>query len=219
MAVEKSAHMDRAQHTIHRIEAFSDIVIGFCLAQLGIGLVLPKNATDMFSVWQSTTFFVTAFILVAVLWWLHHRTFTSFFVLVTPMVVMNFAMLCGLVLTLYFLESIVHIANLGQDPSRFFALFVFAFAFVYTLVGLMLLAGLLVRCAELPADEIRWGAGQLVSICLAVTFGLAVGTYLILKAHAAPFIAYTAIAVAVAIMVISRLFLRPWLADKAARLR
>jgi len=195
---------DKSQHTIHRIEAFSDIVIGFCLAQLGLSLVLPKSATDMFSVWESTTFFISAFIFIAVLWWLHHRTFSSFFVLNIPMVVLNFGVLCGLVLTLYFLESIVRIAAMGQNPALFFAMFVLTFAVVYALLGAMLLVGLVVRRAELAAAETRWGIAQFASIVVAVIFGVGIGTYAALGGHGSS-IKYVALAAAISAVVVRRL--------------
>jgi uncharacterized membrane protein len=203
-------YADQAQHTIHRLEAFSDIVIGFCLAQLGLSLVLPKSASDMFSVWESTTFFISAFIFIALLWWLHHRTFSSFFVLSIPMVVINFGVLCGLILTLYFLESMVRIAGLGQNPRLFFSMFVFSFALVYTLMGLMLFVGLLVRRTELPNPEIHWAIGQLTNIIIAVLFGLAAGTYLASSAHPRG-ISYAAIGVAIVAIVTRRLLLPWWL--------
>jgi uncharacterized membrane protein len=204
---------DKAEHTVRRLEAFSDIVIGFCLAQLGLSLVLPKGPTDMFSVWESTTFFVSAFVLIAVLWWLHHRTFSAFFVLNLPMVVLNFGMLCGLILTLYFLESLMHVAGLGQNPARFFVLFIFSFAFVYALVGAMLLTGFFARRSELSPNETRWAIGQLTSILMAVLFGVIAGTVVALRPNAAH-IASTTLVVSIAILLLRRLVVRRWLDQK-----
>jgi len=206
-------HGDNDERTIHRLEAFSDIVIGFCLAELGLSLVLPKSATDTFSIWESTTFFMSAFVFISVLWWLHHRTFSTFFVLTMPMVVLNFTLLCALVLTLYFLEAVAHVAGMGQDPTLFLTLFVYAFTVVYALMGSMLLAGLLVRRSELPAGEIRWAIGQLISIAVAVLFGIAAGTYALLNLHGISVFAAVS-AVAIGIAVLRRLLLPRWL-DRA----
>ena len=208
--MQAQAPADNSQHTIHRIEAFSDVVIGFCLAQLGLSLVPPKNATDMFSIWESTTFFISAFIFIVVLWWLHHRTFSSFFVLNIPMVVLNFGMLCGLVLTLYFLESIDRVAEMGQNAGAFFAMFVLTFSVVYALLGVMLLVGLVVRRAELPAADIRWGIGQLSSIVIAVIFGVGIGTYALLGGHGRA-IEFGAATAAIAAVVVRRLVVPRWL--------
>jgi uncharacterized membrane protein len=201
------------EHTIHRLEAFSDIVMGFCLAQLGLNLVLPRSAGDLESVWASSMFFILAFFFIALLWWLHHRTFSVYFVLNTPMVAMNFAMLGGLILTLYFFESILHVASAGQNPRVFFSLFVFAFAFVYLLLGMMLLVGLLTRRASLPSAEIRWGIGQLASVAMGVLFFLVAGTFVLVSAHASE-IKYAAIAMGLLVFVVRRLVLPRWLLQR-----
>lgn len=133
-----SVQADKSYHTVHRLEAFSDIVMGFILAQLGVNLVMPKNAGDTFSVWASATFFISAFVLIALLWWMHHRTFNTYFVLNLGTIVMNFGMLGSLILTLYFFECVVRVASAGQNPTLFFVLFVYSFALVYALLGGML---------------------------------------------------------------------------------
>jgi uncharacterized membrane protein len=201
---------DKTAHTVHRIEAFSDIVIGFCLAQLGLNLVLPRAATDATSVWANSTFFIGAFVFIALLWWLHHRTFSTYFVLNTPMILMNFAMLGGLIITLYFFESVVHVAATGQSPVVFFELFVFAFAFVYAMLGGMLAAGLILRRTELAPSDLRWGIGQIVSVVLAVLFFAYLGGYSLAHARRGS-IVYIALAAAVTVFVVRRIILPRWL--------
>jgi uncharacterized membrane protein len=158
------------EHSIHRLEAFSDIVMGFGLAELGLILVLPKSSgfSTASSAAASVTMFILAFILVSILWWLHHRTFTTYFVLNAPMVLMNFAMLGALIVALYFYDSVINVAFSGRWPLFFFGVFVFAFATVYTLLGGMLLAGLLMRREELSPADVRWSIAQLVTIAIAI---------------------------------------------------
>lgn len=160
--------------------------------------------------WESTTFLISAFIFIAVLWWLHHRTFRSFFVLNMPMVVLNFSVLCGLILTLYLLESMVHVAGMGQNPARFFSFFILSFTLVYALMGLMLLVGFLIRRNELPASEIYWGIGRLASIGMAVLFGLAAGAYLMLNARPV-IIGFASIAFAIIAVLVRRVVVPRWL--------
>jgi uncharacterized membrane protein len=201
---------DKAQHTVHRLEAFSDIVIGFSLAQLGLNLVLPKAPSDLTAVWTNVAFFIGAFFFIALLWWLHHRTFSTFFVLNTPMILLNFALLCALILALYFLESVVHVSASGQKATVFFDLFAFTFAVVYALLGCMLLAGLLTRRTELPASDIRWGIAQLVSIAIAGSFFVYAGAYSMMNApHGA--LVYVAVAAALITFVVRRVILPRWL--------
>ena len=201
------SHDDRDRHTVHRLEAFSDIVIGFCLAQLGLNLVLPKGSNDVTGVWASTTFFITAFIFIALLWWLHHRTFSTYFVLATPMIIMNFGVLCGLILTLYFFESVVHVATSGQNPIIFFKLFAVSFALVYSLMGGTLLIGLLLRRPELAPSDVRWAISQLTTIAITVLFFVGAA---ITAAHPARIIYAAAIAYAL-VFLVRRTLLRRWL--------
>ena len=201
------SHGDKDRHTVHRLEAFSDIVIGFCLAQLGLNLVLPKGAADAISVWGSTTFFITAFIFIALLWWLHHRTFSTYFVLNTPMVIMNFGVLCGLILTLYFFESVVHVAASGQNPVVFFNLFAVSFALVYSLMGTMLLAGVMLRRSEIAPSDVRWAITQLSTIAITALFFVGAA---IASAHHARII-YAAVAAYVLVFLARRILLPRWL--------
>ncbi|MGA8574250.1 MAG: TMEM175 family protein [Candidatus Cybelea sp.] len=201
---------DRAQHTVRRLEAFSDIVMGFCLAQLGLNLVLPQSYADAASVWPNVGLFIASFALISLLWWLHHRTFSTYFVLNTPTILMNFAMLCALVLTLYFFESVVHVSATGRNAAVYFNFFVFAFAAVYGLLGAMLVVGLRLRYSQLLPADIRWGIGQLSSIAIAVLFFVFVGTYASLRVHGLS-MGYLSIATAVMAFLVRRVILPHWL--------
>ncbi|HET6275620.1 MAG TPA: TMEM175 family protein [Candidatus Cybelea sp.] len=201
---------DKSQHTIHRLEAFSDVVMGFCLAQLGLNLVLPGGSTDPNAVWGSVAFFIGAFAFIALLWWLHHRTFSTYFVLNTPMIFMNFAMLCALILTLYLFESVMHVSAAGGNGATYFNWFVFAFALVYGLLGVMLAVGLRLRYRELAPADIRWGIGQLTSVVIAVLFFVFVGAYASLGLHHLS-IGYVAFAIALTTFILRRVILPRWL--------
>ena len=203
-------HDAKAQHTTHRLEAFSDILIGFCLAQLGVNLVMPKGAGDTFSVWASSTFFVAAFLLIVLLWLMHHRTFDTYFVLSLPTIIMNFAMLGSLILALYFFECVVHVASAGQNPRVFFALFVYSFGLVYALLGGMLLSGVVARRHELPKTDLRWGVAQVAGIPMALLFFVAIGTYVVTGTHRGSVVYATMLAAAV-ILVVRRIILPRWL--------
>lgn len=184
--------------------------MGFCLAQLGLNLVLPTGSTDPRSTWGGMAFFVASFGFVALLWWLHHRTFSTYFVLNAAMVLMNFAMLCGLIVTLYLFESVVHVSATGGDAAAYFNWFVLAFALVYGLIGAMLGLGLRLRWRDLAPADIRWGIAQLSSIAIAVLFFTFVGAYASRGAHHLS-IGSVAIAIAVATFVIRRIILPHWL--------
>ena len=161
---------DRDQHTVHRLEAFSDIVIGFCLAQSAINLAFPKSPADQLTVWLNTNFLLVSFVIIAVLWWLHHRTFSALFVLTTGTVVLNFAILGSLVLSLYLLQVFIHAVASGQSVLLFLRLWIASYLLVYALMGALMLAGIILRQGRLPVDDLRWAVQRLVVIAASVLF-------------------------------------------------
>jgi uncharacterized membrane protein len=159
---------ERDQHTVHRLEAFSDIVIGFCMAQVGLNFALPKGAPDVTAIWTNANFFLVSFFVIALLWWLHHRTFSTLFVLMPLTVGLNFALLASLVLSLYFLQVFIHAAQSGQNPLVFLRLWIGSYLIVYALMGCLMLVGVVIRRGTLPTNDLRWTVGRLVVIALSV---------------------------------------------------
>ena len=51
---------------------------------MGLNLMVPKTAAQLPSIVIGTDGFVISFFFVAILWWIHHRLFKSFFVLNSP---------------------------------------------------------------------------------------------------------------------------------------
>ncbi len=171
------------QHTIHRIEAFSDIVIGFCLAQLGLNLTMPKNGAELTVILANTAFFAIAFYFIVVLWWFHHRIFSTFFVTSKLTRITNCTMLGGLVLNQYFLQALVHVFAVDQNPDVLVRLYCFSFAFVYLLLGVMLFVGLLARRATLPIKELHWGIQRIVNIVMTIGFFAFAGSAVVVTNH------------------------------------
>ncbi|MFY9737669.1 MAG: TMEM175 family protein [Candidatus Cybelea sp.] len=148
---------DDAQ-TIHRIEAFSDIVIGFCLAEIGLGLSIPGTGATLANLGANVFVFLASFSLVVMLWWNHHRLFKTYLVLTRAALVMNFALLGALVLMLYFLQiGARDITVQGGGPHFFLRLTLLSFAAVYALLAGMFAIGVRARCAALSPTEFAWG--------------------------------------------------------------
>lgn len=96
-------HLDEsAERFIHRLEAFSDIVIGFSLAQLGLNLTIPKSGADLIANPWWFFGFIFAFAVICSMWFFHHRLFSQWFVPKTLPIVLNFVWLGILVLLVYF---------------------------------------------------------------------------------------------------------------------
>lgn len=92
---------ESAKHFLHRLEAFSDIVIGFSLAQLGAVLVIPDHAITLVAHPQWLFGFALAFSVVCSMWFFHHRLFAGFFIPKPLPVILNFLWLAIVVLLVY----------------------------------------------------------------------------------------------------------------------
>lgn len=203
---------DRLAHDARRIEAFSDIVIGFCLAEIGLGLAFPRFDNDLNAVWSNVVIFLAAFFAIVALWWLHHRVFSTYFVASTPMIVLNFALLAAIVLTSYFLQVFVHARVADQVGLAYFQLVTYGFSNVYALVGALLLTGLIVKRRELDTGDLRWGYARFAHIVIVTAFFIVLGATSTAVSHAVE-VSRTALFVMVALMFAGR-YLGPVLAKR-----
>jgi uncharacterized membrane protein len=89
---------------VHRLEAFSDVVIGFSLAQLGATLIVPPHATALTANPGWLLAFLWTFALVCLMWWSHNRIFRTSFVPTPLAIVLNFVLLATIVLLVYFAQ-------------------------------------------------------------------------------------------------------------------
>ncbi|HWT07437.1 MAG TPA: TMEM175 family protein [Xanthomonadales bacterium] len=98
---------DRQRFT-RRLEAFSDIVFGFALAQSAVALEVPKNLADFGSHRTELVYFVITFVLIAQFWLIHYRIFHYVFLARTTDVVLNFLLLGTVALLPYALRIWIH---------------------------------------------------------------------------------------------------------------
>ena len=99
---------------VHRIEAFSDIVIGFTLAQLGAQLVVTGHPGSLLTDPGWFFNFLWTFAVVCGMWWLHNRLFRTIFAPTAASVMANFALLASIVILVYFAEEMAHAASPGD---------------------------------------------------------------------------------------------------------
>ncbi|HET9391998.1 MAG TPA: TMEM175 family protein [Candidatus Rubrimentiphilum sp.] len=155
------------QRLIHRLEAFSDIVIGFSLAQLALSLVIPRNGALGFGENPGPLIaFVITFTLVCGMWWAHHKLFAHYFVPIAPMVVLNFVTLAGVSFAVYSVQLMFHVGTpaIPASPGHpfqpaipghsalDFAFYEGSLAFVYTLLGIQYFYGWTVRRTQMPPN-------------------------------------------------------------------
>ncbi len=168
------ARGDRDDRIVHRLESFSDVVIGFSLAELGINLVLPTHAVEFFSRPAGLGGFIFTFAIISALWWNHATLFRHFFVPTRLTVLVNFAMLGCAVLLAFSLQMWLHFATSTKDDVVAAYTYFAVFAATYLMLGYMFLVGVTARWAHLAAEERRIGVRR-TSLTLGLSLGLIVG--------------------------------------------
>lgn len=132
-----------------RLEAFSDIVIGFSLAQLGANLAVASHASAFFTNPLQITQFIFPFAIICSLWFFHHRLFAYVFVPKTLPVILNFVWLAAVVLLVFAAEGYMASGLSGRTVYAYFA----CYAIVYALLAVQNLLGM--RYAKARQD---WAA-------------------------------------------------------------
>ncbi|HEY1656422.1 MAG TPA: TMEM175 family protein [Candidatus Tumulicola sp.] len=166
------SHDDRPERSTHRLEAFSDIVIGFSLAQLGLTLVIPPHAIEFVTRPAGIFAFIVSFVIVGRFWWVNFLVFEHYFRPNRIMVTFSFIALGSLLLQIFALQLYLHFAPLqdGAVASRiYFALF----SLSYGTQGIMLALGLHYHWRTLSPQFRRAGVRVLFG-----RFGVVVGSVL-----------------------------------------
>lgn len=142
------------QRLIHRLEAFSDIIIGFSLAQLALSLAIPKNgAAGLLQNPAPLVAFGITFVLVCGMWWSHHRLFVHYFVPIPVMVGLNFVTLAGVSFAVYSVQLMLHPGRTSVD----FAFYESSLAAVYVLLAVQYFYGWTVRRTLVPEKVAEGG--------------------------------------------------------------
>ena len=170
MNAEGAQQRDRVTH---RLEAFSDIVIGFSLGQLALNLVIPPHAIDFIQRPLGITAFLVTFLLVARFWWLHFVIFEHYFEPTRVMIVCNFIALAAMILQIFSLQLYSHFVPLSEGVVAariYFAFFVLS----YGILCLMQAIGLRSRWTTLSVHRRLAGVQSGLRI-LGTIAGAAVG--------------------------------------------
>jgi uncharacterized membrane protein len=174
----------RDERYTHRLEAFSDIVIGFSLAQMSVNLAIPSDPSFVYT--KSATLFAFAwtFSVIVAFWWGHHRLFDAYFVPRRATVVLNFLTLAVLVWLVYQLQIFVHFADNPKYHPAAALSYVCTYALLYLLLDVLYVFCVRLRWGDLnPADRrqginsigriLAIGAGPLAGLAVCYAFGLA----------------------------------------------
>jgi len=167
-------HGHARENVIRRLEAFSDVVIGFSLAQLGLSLVIPAHAVDFVQRPVGLVAFFVTFFIVVRFWWTHFRIFRSYFEPNRLMMTLNFVALAALIVQVFSLQLYLHFVPLGQGMVAARIYFGF-FVVSYGVLALMFVAGMFYRRKLLSAREFGAGVRDSLAIIGAVT-GCVIGS-------------------------------------------
>ncbi len=128
------------EHLVRRLESFSDIVIGFSLAELTLNLAIPGHFADLTRSWWWLIGYLWTFAVVSLLWFSHHRLFVEAFVPSKSAIVLNFVWLATVGLLVYLLQVFGRFASDEHDVrviyTAYFALYAFNIAITAALYAL-----------------------------------------------------------------------------------
>ena len=210
---------ERDERLKARIEAFSDLVMGFSLALLGLTLVIPQHAAALFfHPWWLVCYFWT-FAVIAILWFNHQRLFSLFFLVHPVCLVLNFVFLSMIGLLVYFLQVFGHVRGEADQAIALLAYFGALGTSLLT-IGILYAIGTRVRWHQLTREERYLGVrAALRGIVVGVFLdgGVIITPLFFLELHlrATLTLAYSAI-FAVIVTRIALQFLRPRIVGTSA---
>jgi uncharacterized membrane protein len=150
------------EHLVHRLEAFSDIIIGFSLAQMTLNLALPNDVLDLFAKHsQALAAFGLTFCIVAGMWWSHHRLFTSYFVPTGLNVVLNFLSLGGVMFLVYSLQVWIH-STAHRDVA--YAMYSSSIAWVICIIAFLMYRGVILRGQRMKPEVAQLGRRRSIRV-------------------------------------------------------
>jgi hypothetical protein len=177
MAESSGGHDNQAAIT-RQLESFSDIVIGFSLAQTALNFVMPQHAITFITQPLGIGAFLVTFVVVAQFWSVHSTIFRNYFTPNKPMVALNFIALAAVVLQVYSLQLVLHFIQPGMSATDGgVAARIYAGIFAITFGALALLSGLGTFYKWERLDDALRASGVARTIKLGCTvIGAAVGT-------------------------------------------
>jgi uncharacterized membrane protein len=160
-------HEERHQERlVHRLESFSDLVIGFSLALLGSTLLVPNHVIELVrNPWWLVAYFWT-FTLIASIWYTHQRLFSTYFTIRPYTILLNFVLLALLGLIVYFVQVFVHVEG---EPDKVWAFLIYfsVQSLAYMVMGALYAHGVRARWEGLDGELRYQGVRQAVRLLVA----------------------------------------------------
>lgn len=174
-------HEERAERLVRRLESFSDLVIGFSLALLGLTLAIPHHLIDLVTnPWWLVAYFWT-FAVIASIWYTHQRLFSYYFTVRPYTIFLNFVLLSMLGLMVYFVQVFVHVAG---EPDKVWAFVVYfcVQGIAFTVMGVLYAHGVRSRWERLDG-ELRYSGVRQATRMLASGIFILIGALITALRH------------------------------------
>ncbi|MGB6984703.1 MAG: TMEM175 family protein [Candidatus Aquilonibacter sp.] len=174
-------HEERQERLIRRLESFSDLVIGFSLALLGLTLAIPNHLIDLYRNPWWLIAYVWTFGVIASIWYTHQRLFSYYFTVRPYTILLNFALLASLGLIVYFVQVFVHVQG---EPDKVWAFLIYFFVqgLAFTIMGVLYTHGVRARWARLDV-ELRYEGVRHAARMLAGGIGVLIGVTIAALRH------------------------------------
>jgi uncharacterized membrane protein len=131
--------------------------MGFCIAEMGLDLAIPKDPAAFVKGWPGLVAFAISFLFISILWWYHRKLFTTYFVLNPVTLVLNFVMLGGLALAVYFQQVFAQFVIGGMDAQWPQACWTGSLAIVYAIVAVQYSIGIAYKRSILSESDLNYG--------------------------------------------------------------
>ncbi|MGH7727569.1 MAG: TMEM175 family protein [Vulcanimicrobiaceae bacterium] len=126
-AVASEHPAESTEHLVRRLESFSDIVIGFSLAEVTLSLHVPASLGSLLDDPRWLIAYLWTFAVVSQLWYMHHRLFVRAFFPTRLTVPLHFAWLASLGLIVFSLQVYVRFIDVPSSARAvtlaYFALY------------------------------------------------------------------------------------------------
>ncbi len=142
-------------HEVSRLEAFSDVIFGFCISLLVVSLEAPKTYHEMIEVLRGFVPFAICFFLFIDIWFEHHHFFRRYALQDFRIVALNTVLLFVILFYVYPLKFMFTLFARGLTGERselpveayrvLFTVYGIGFALVFGLLGFMYAHALTLR--------------------------------------------------------------------------
>lgn len=142
------------EHLVRRLEGFSDVVIGFSLAELTVSLSIPAHFSELLTNGTWIVAYLWTFSLVCYAWFEHHRLFASVFIPRAASMLLNFAWLASIGLIVYVVQLLIHFESDVLAARLIFEWYFGLYAANLFILSALYLLGLRGHSHDIPSERL-----------------------------------------------------------------